>query len=332
MKPQTQSFALNLLPSPNFGKPIEKRDFISLKRDPSRPISLRCSVSTASETPLTATNHQHLSASSHKPFPAEVSRSIMELSSVGTLSTLTHDGWPLGVGVRFAVDQDGTPVLCLNRTFSPDKRSALHVQLEQCGLRTPQCTIQGSIARPGDDNVVKRLSATWKKKFGEEVEEDSLYVVAVDRVLQMEDFMEDGIWVASSDYRHARPDPLRDVAEDIVNQINTNNMEDIFRFCNVYVDLDFVVSRFNTDDMLVSGTKMIWMDRLGFDLRLWSPRGVYDVRIPFPTEVTDEKGAKSSFNGMSQLAWEVEKSYCPADFNKVKLLKQVVGSSHKGGQ
>ncbi|CAH8261281.1 unnamed protein product [Arabidopsis lyrata] len=314
MQLQTQSFALNLLPSQNFAKPIERREFISLKRDPSRPISLRCSVSTALDTPATA--------STHKPFPAEVSRSIMELSSVGTLSTLTHDGWPLGVGVRFAVDKDGTPVLCLNRSFSPDKRSALHVQLEQCGLRTPQCTIQGSIGRPGDDTVLKRLSATWREKFGEEVEEDSLYVVAVDRVLQMEDFMEDGIWVASSDYKNASPDPLRDVAEDIVNNINTNNMEDIFRFCNVYVDLDFVVSE----------TKMIWMDRLGFDLRVWSPRGVYDVRIPFPMEVTDEKGAKSSFNGMSQLAWEVEKSYCPADFNKVKLFKQVVGSSHKGRQ
>ncbi|AEE76475.1 unnamed protein product [Arabidopsis thaliana] len=315
MQLQTQSFALNLLPSPNFAKPIERREFISLKRDPSRPISLRCSVSTTLDTPATA--------STHKPFPAEVSRSIMELSSVGTLSTLTHDGWPLGVGVRFAVDKDGTPVLCLNRSVSPDKRSALHVQLEQCGLRTPQCTIQGSIGRPGDDTVLKRLSATWREKFGEEVKEDSLYVVAVDRVLQMEDFMEDGIWVASSDYKNASPDPLRDIAEDIVNQINANNMEDIFRFCNVYVDLDFVVSE----------TKMIWMDRLGFDLRVWSPRGVYDVRIPFPMEVTDEKGAKSSFNGMSQLAWEVEKSYCPADFNKVKLLKQVVGSSHshKGG-
>ncbi|ESQ47623.1 hypothetical protein EUTSA_v10021146mg [Eutrema salsugineum] len=322
MKLQTQSFALNLLPSPTFVKPIEKRDFITLKRDPSRPISLRCSVSTASDTPSTATHHHHLSASTHKPYPAEVSRSIMELSSVGTLSTLTHDGWPLGVGVRFAVDQDGTPVLSLNRTLSPDKRSALHVQLEQCGLRTPQCTIQGSIGRPEDDNVRKRLSARWRKKFGEEVEEDSLYVVAVDRVLQMEDFMEDGIWVASSDYKIASPDPLRDVAENIVNQINANNMEDIFRFCNVYVDLDFVVSE----------TKMIWMDRLGFDLRVWSPQGAYDVRIPFPMEVTDEKGAKSSFNGMSQLAWEVEKSYCPADFNKVKLLKQVVRYSQKGLQ
>ena len=48
--------------------------------------------------------------------------------------------------------------------------------------------------------------------------------------------------MASADYKNASPDPLRDVAEDIVNQINANNMEDIFRFCNVYVDLDFVVS------------------------------------------------------------------------------------------
>lgn len=58
----------------------------------------------------------------------------MELSSVGTLSTLTRDGWPLGVGVRFAVDGDGTPVLCLNRALSPDKRSALHVQVHS-GLK-----------------------------------------------------------------------------------------------------------------------------------------------------------------------------------------------------
>ena len=49
--------------------------------------------------------------------------------------------------------------------------------------------------------------------------------------------------MASSDYKNASPDPLRDVAEDIVNQINANNMEDIFRFCNVYVDLNFVVSK-----------------------------------------------------------------------------------------
>lgn len=69
---------------------------------------------------------------------------------------------------------------------------------------------------------------------------------------------------------------------------------------------------------------MIWVDRLGLDIRVYSPeRGVFDVRIPFPREVTDEKGAKSSFNGMSQLAWEVERNYRLPDFNKVTQLKRI---------
>lgn len=71
-----------------------------------------------------------MAASNDKPFPAEISRTIMELSSVATLSTLTHDGWPHGTGVRFAVDSDGTPVLCLNGHFSADRRSSLHVQVK----------------------------------------------------------------------------------------------------------------------------------------------------------------------------------------------------------
>lgn len=69
---------------------------------------------------------------------------------------------------------------------------------------------------------------------------------------------------------------------------------------------------------------MVWVDRLGFDMRLTSPQNdVFEVRIPFPREVADEKGAKSSFNCMSQLAWEMEKNYHAHDFNKVKQFKKV---------
>lgn len=74
----------------------------------------------------------------------------------------------------------------------------------------------------------------------------------------------------------------------------------------------------------ISEAKLIWIDRLGFDMRLWSPEnGVFDVRIPFPAEVTDEKGVKSTFNCMSQLAWEVEKHFRAPDFEKVKEVKRV---------
>nr|KJB56297.1 hypothetical protein B456_009G118600 [Gossypium raimondii] len=271
---QTQSLSTHF-PLPPFPP---KPKFLQAKPTPS--FKLCSSLSTVSVPPT---------KTSHKPFPAEISRTIMELSSIGTLSTLAQDGWPLGVGVRFAVDAEGTPVLCLPQP-SPDNRSTLHVQW---------------------------FDSVWKKRFGESADVDNLYTVDVQRVLQMEDLNEDGVWVTSSDYKNANPDPLRNSAEEIVNEINTNNREDVHRFCNVYVDLDFQVSE----------AKMIWVDRLGFDLRIYSPqKGVFDVRIPFPREVTDEKGAKSSFNGMSQLAWEVEKNFHAPDFEKVKQLKKIVYS------
>ncbi|KAL1829328.1 hypothetical protein ACET3Z_007740 [Daucus carota] len=262
-----------------------------------------------------------ITSTSTKPSPAEVSRTIMELTSVATLSTLTPQGFPLGIGVRFAVEpQQGTPILCLNPSFFPsDSKSSLHVQLEQCGLRTPQCTIQGCLDKPQDASDLKKFQSIWKKRFNEDVDEELIHIVAVERILQTEDFMEDGVWFTSLDYKMAVPDPLRDYAESIIQEINTNNMEDIHRFCNVYVDLNFQVSKAN----------MIWVDRLGFDVRLTSPQNdVFEVRIPFPREVTDEKGAKSSFNCMSQLAWEMEKHYHAQDYKKVNQVKKITSRSH----
>lgn len=79
----------------------------------------------------------------------------------------------------------------------------------------------------------------------------------------------------------------------------------------------------------VTEAKMVWVDRFGFDMRLTSPQsGIFEARIPFPREVTDEKGVKSSFNGMSQLAWEVEKNYHVPDFKKVKQLKKIACRGH----
>ncbi|XP_058194163.1 glutamyl-tRNA reductase-binding protein, chloroplastic [Rhododendron vialii] len=316
----TQSSKLSL----SLSKTTDKPNFNPSRRSyPSRKSSfqtLKCSVfSVVSEpTHLESTNNHH------KPFPAEVSRTIMELTSVGTLSTLLtqDDAWPLGIGVRFAVDAQGTPILCLNdsnRQFSLDRRSSLHVQLEQSRLRTPQCTIQGSLDKPEDRMLLKKLCTTWEKRFGEEVNDDLIYIVAVERVFQMDDFTEDGVWVTSSDYKLANPDPLRDFAERIVSEINTHNREDVHRFCNIFVDVDFQVTE----------AKMVWVDRFGFDMHLTSPQsGIFEARIPFPREVTDEKGVKSSFNGMSQLAWEVEKNYHVPDFKKVKQLKKIACRGH----
>lgn len=56
----------------------------------------------------------------------------MELSRTGTLSTVTNEGWPLGIGARFVVDEQGIPALCLSSKeddfFSVGARSSFHVQ------------------------------------------------------------------------------------------------------------------------------------------------------------------------------------------------------------
>ncbi|XP_027123663.1 glutamyl-tRNA reductase-binding protein, chloroplastic-like [Coffea arabica] len=328
LPPTTTTTAYFSKPSLSVSKPSPSSQFFTqLKLGnpcPRFPVAPpKCSVSVVSEP---GSSHLELtSTDNHKPFPAEVSRTIVELASRGTLSALTqeseHGGWPLGIGVRFAVDSQGTPVLCLKfdtsvPTFLPNNgtRSSLHVQLDQCRLRTPQCTLLGNLQKVEDQMASKKLRSLWKKNFGEEVDEGLLYVVSVERILHMEDFGEDGVWVTSADYKLANPDPLRGFAEKIVDEINANNMEDVYRFCNIYADLGFQVL----------DAKMVWVDRLGFDMRVTSTQNdVFDFRIPFPGEVTDEKGAKSAFNCMSQLAWEVEKNFQVPEFKRVKQLKKI---------
>ncbi|KAJ6798550.1 glutamyl-tRNA reductase-binding protein, chloroplastic [Iris pallida] len=250
-----------------------------------------------------------------KPSPAENSRTIMELSSSGTLSTppSSPDDAPSALGAQFVADADGSPALCLPRSLPASPRATFHVQLEQCRSRTSHCTLMGTLNKPDDEMLLKKLNARWKKKFGEEIHKDLVYLISVERVLHMEDFNEEGIWVPSSEYSNAEPDPLRNFAEKIVDEMNSGHAEDVRRLCNIFVDSGFQV----TD------TKMIWVDRLGFDLYIYSEKGVFAARITFPREVTDEKGVKSSFNSMSHLAWEVEKNYTVPEFEKVKCLKKI---------
>ncbi|XP_020572351.1 glutamyl-tRNA reductase-binding protein, chloroplastic [Phalaenopsis equestris] len=276
------------------------------------PLNVQCSaLSVAIDASPGITN------SPSKPSAAEVSRTIMELSSTGTLSAISlQDGWPLGIGTRFVVDAHGTPALCLNepgRFFAAAGPSSFNVQLKQSRSRTRQCTLLGNLEKLEDGLLLKKLCKRWEKKFGEDADGDNLYVIKVDRILQLEDFKEDTVWITSIDYFNAEPDPLRNCAEKIVNELDAKHAEDILRVCHVYVDSQFQV----TD------AKLIWVDRLGFDLHIYSEEGNFTCRVPFPREVSDEKSLKSSLNSMFHLAWEVEKGYAVQEFERIKLLKRI---------
>lgn len=254
-----------------------------------------------------------------RPPPAETCRTLMALCSEGTLCTLTQDGWPFGDAVEFTVDVQGMPVLCLDPLSMHSQHlllhrlCSLHVKLEQPGCRKSQCTLMGTLSKPEDRILKQKVQSIWARRFGE-VNEDHLYLIAVEKLLQSQGLGKEGFWVDAMEYSEASADPLRDRVVKIVKDMNDKHWEDIHRICNVYADLDVEVEE----------VSMIWMDRLGFDLHLLThpQKEILEIRIPFPREVTDERDARSSMTYMAQVAWEVEKNYAPPEFERVKCIQK----------
>ncbi|XP_048546837.1 glutamyl-tRNA reductase-binding protein, chloroplastic isoform X3 [Triticum urartu] len=240
----------------------------------------RRGVRVVAEAAAVSSPASSVSAQRTQPSAAEVARTVVELAPSGTLSVVGADGWPLGVGARFVADAAGAPVLCLAAAgvTVPDARASFHVEFRQSGARTPQCTFLGALTKPSDKYELKGR-----------------------------------VWVVPSEYSDAEPDPLRNFAESVVEEMNSEHAEDVHRIYNIYAESDFQAL----------DVKMIWVDRLGFDLHVHSEEGIFAVRIPFSRQVSDQKAVKSSFNMMAHHAWEVDKSYATPEFEKVQFLKKV---------
>jgi len=62
------------------------------------------------------------------------------------------------------------------------------VQLHQCGVRTTQCTIQGTLDTP--QHHKEKIQSLWERRFGEKADPDFIHILQVERVLQIDNFME----------------------------------------------------------------------------------------------------------------------------------------------
>ncbi|KAF7101483.1 hypothetical protein CFC21_102812 [Triticum aestivum] len=310
--------AMSLTSPSLLSSPLPSRGALVFKKPSASSLAVstaRRGVRVVAEAAAVSSPASSVSAQRTQPSAAEVARTVVELAPSGTLSVVGADGWPLGVGARFVADAAGAPALCLATAAVtvPDARASFHVEFRQSGARTPQCTFLGALTKPSDKYMLKKLSTRWETKFGEEIDEDRLYLISVERILHMEDFNEGRVWVVPSEYSDAEPDPLRNFAERVVEEMNSEHAEDVHRIYNIYAESDFQAL----------DVKMIWVDRLGFDLHVHSEEGIFAVRIPFSRQVSDQKAVKSSFNMMAHHAWEVDKSYATPEFEKVQFLKKV---------
>lgn len=244
----------------------------------------------------------------------------MEACGEGTLATAGPDGWPLATLVRYALDTEGRPVLRLDPNGSQvlhmgavDGRCSLHVQMVLPGGQKRQCMLKGRLCSAGDDLARLRLETAWQRRYGKMdvlLEEDDdvqhpLCWVEVEEAFSGLDIGEAVACVPGGVYSGAVADPLKDCAVKIVEDMNREHWEDIRNICTTFAGVEEQVEE----------ASMIWVDCLGFDLRVLtggSPPQLRDIRVPFTHgPVSDERDARSKVTMMAQVAWEQKRKYIP---------------------
>lgn len=138
---------------------------------------------------------------------------------------------------------------------------------------------------------------------------DNYYKFVVDRVFYVGGLGSDkrAEVVSAESFADAVADPLLRDALSIVDAMNNDRYEDVLNFARVSLP---------TDQGDPAEARMLWVDTLGFDVRVITSGGgkqnkVLDVRLPFPAPATTLQEALSSLTMMAQVIWEEQKQYKP---------------------
>lgn len=113
--------------------------------------------------------------------------------------------------------------------------------------------------------------------------------LAVDDVYFVGGFAAMG-WVDAADYRTARPDPLADVAEGIMEHMNRDHADALLGYARFFAG------------EAADEAQMVSVDRLGFKLHLRNGQRRWSARIAFPREVTTGADSRTILIEMARQA------------------------------
>jgi hypothetical protein len=254
---------------------------------------------------------QHASpprASDAPPIPeptfAERARTLVHLGRTGTLATLSrkHPGHPFASIMPYALDADGRPLLLISsmamhtQNLEADERASLLVtQPGAAGdpLAAGRVTLMGRVARvsAGERETVKAtyLAAHPHAAYWVDFEDFAFWRHDVDDIYFVGGFAAMG-WVEAADYRAARPDPLADVAEGIMEHMNQDHADALRAYARVFAGEEAEEAR------------MVGVDRLGFKLYLRNAERRWSTRIAFPHEVTTAADSRQVLIEMARRA------------------------------
>ncbi len=222
-----------------------------------------------------------------EPSYAERARTLVYLARSGALSTLSrrHPGHPFGSVMPYALDERGGPLLLISgmamhtQNLAVDPRASLLVTQPgwtEDPLAGGRVTLMGRGVRvPESERTAARdvyLARHPKAAFWVEFEDFSFWRLQVEDLYFVGGFAAMD-WITSEGYAAARPDPLADVAEEILAHMNRDHADALLTLARTHADSG------------AGEATMLSVDRLGFRVRIRSGERLHGARIAFPHEV-----------------------------------------------
>lgn len=230
-----------------------------------------------------------------EPSFAERARTLMHLGRIGSLSTLSckQPGYPFGSVMPYGLDDGGHPVFLIStmamhtQNLQANPHSSLLVtQPDASGdpLGASRVTLLGNVVAISEKDLAEArtlyLARYANSKYWVDFEDFSFYRMEVVDVYYVGGFGVMG-WVSASEYNRAKPDPLADVATDIIQHMNSDHGDALIVLARALAGIE-------SQDV-----SMTSIDRLGFHLRVKSTDGMRGARIAFSREVTTPAEART---------------------------------------
>lgn len=230
-----------------------------------------------------------------EPSFAERARTLMYLARIGSLSTLSRKqpGFPFGSVMPYGLDGIGHPVFLIstmamhtqNLQANPHA-SLLVTQPDASGdpLGASRVTLLGNVLPIAETGVAEArtlyLARYAHSKYWVDFEDFSFHRMDVVDVYYVGGFGVMG-WVSASEYNRAKPDPLADVATDIIQHMNSDHGDALIVLARVLAGIES------------QEAAMTSVDRLGFHVRLKTLDGMRGARIAFSREATSAAEART---------------------------------------
>ena len=263
---------------------------------------------------MAKTRQHSYTTTEHDPNPApetsyaERSRTLLHLGKVGVLSTHSQkqEGFPFGSVMPYALDAAGSPLLLISsmamhtQNLVGDPRASLFVTVPEAKeggdpLGAARLSVIGEASKvpKAELESVREvyLSRHENARYWVDFKDFAFYRMEVVDLYFVGGFGVMG-WVEKDEFSRADPDPLAEAASGILAHMNADHAEALVHIAR------------NVKGIEAEEAKMTAVDRLGFHVRLETPKRVRSVRIGFPFEVRSSQDCRTALVGMVKEARE----------------------------